>query len=271
MLLLLVAALAASAPAAEAGMTLTVWAGEGSRSVHVSGETSRMRDVTVVVVSPSGALVDAYQATPGPGGGFEKEFRISELWREDGVYYVRASQGAPLYSAEAGVRVSDGRAHQTEEARSTFERAAEPREPGGALELRADGEPGSDLVEVSGTAATLDLPVRVEVRGPDGRVVAAASLEPLADGSFSAPLQTGGRLWEKDGLYTVSASQGPREASARIEISGGLVVPEFGSAAALAAAGFAAAVAAGRRLGRARGPASPAGSGGASGGSHRII
>lgn len=247
MLALLVAALAVSA-SAEAGMTLTVEAGDGSRSVSVSGTTSRQADVIVVVVSPSGALVDVYQAAPGAGGEFATEFRISELWREDGVYVVRAQQGAPLYSAQAGVRVSDGRAHQTESVQSTFERLAEPDGRKGELELRADGELGSDLVVVSGVAATLDLPVRVQVRGPDGGLVAAASLEPLADGSFSAPLQTGGRLWEQDGFYEVSASQGPEEASALIEISGGVVVPEFGSAAAIAAAGAAAAAAAGRRL-----------------------
>ena len=250
MLALAIAALAASAAAAEPGMTLAVEAGDGSRSVLVYGTTSRDLEVTVVVVSPSGALVDVHQAAPDGDGGFAREFRISDLWREDGLYEVRAQQGAPLYSARAAVQISDGRAHATESAQSTFERLAEPAGLERSLEVSAGGEPGSDLVTVSGAAATLDLPVLVRVFAPDGGVVAEAVLEPRGDGTFSAPLQTGGRLWEQDGVYAVSASQGSAEARAEIEISGGVVVPEFGSAAAVAAAGLAAAAAAGRRLAR---------------------
>lgn len=246
-------ALALSASAAEAGMTLTVSAEDGSRAVLVAGSTSRQDDVSVVVVSPDGGIADAYQVTPDPRGAFWLEIKISPTWRQDGEYAVRAHQGSsPLYSAEAGVRVSGGRALQTESVQSTFDRLAEPAERRGVLEVRAVGEFESDMVTVSGTAATLDSPVHVEISEPGGKIILIAQLEPLRDGTFSAPLQTGGPLWETDGTYTVTARQGggrPQSDSAEIEIAGGVVVPEFGAAAALAAAGFAGAVAAGKRAG----------------------
>ena len=120
------------------------------------------------------------------------------------------------------------------------------------MTVSADGEIGSEMVTVSGTAATLEAPVRVRVLGPDGEVVVVAELEPLRDGTFSAILEVGGALWEKDGFYTVEARQDGSPAyrdAAEIEIRGGVVVPEFGAAAALAAAGLAGAVAAGRKIG----------------------
>ena len=252
-MVVLLAALAVSAAWAQDGMTLSAHAGEGSRSVLVSGTTTRPGDVTLVVSFPDGGIADAYQLRPGPGGGFAQEIVISPAWGQDGTYTIKARQDeSSRYSAQASVEIAGGRALETDSIQSTFDRLAEPPEPAGELEVRADGEPGSSLVTVSGTAATLGEPVRVEVSGPDGAVVAAAALEPLRDGTFSAPLQVGGPLWE-DGTYTVRARQAgdpAYEDSALIEVAGGVVVPEFGAAAALAAAALAGAVAAGRLGGR---------------------
>ena len=248
-MVLLLAALAFSAAWAQEGMTLSVAAGEGSRSVLVSGTTSRPGDVTLVFVFPDGGIADAYQLTPGPGGAFAQEIRISPAWGQDGTYVVRAQQdGSSRYSAQAGVEIAGGRALETGAVQSTFDRLAESTEPEVGLEVLAQGEIGSDLVTVSGTAATIGSPVRIEVTGPGGVVVAAAALEPLRDGTFSAPLRTGGPLWE-DGTYTVTARQAgdpAHEDSAEIEVAGGVVVPEFGAAAAIAAAALAGAVGAGR-------------------------
>lgn len=249
----MIVALLALALAAEAGMTLTVAAEDGSRSVLVVGTTSRADDVTMLVVSPDGNIVDAYQMTPEPDGSFVQEIRISPAWLQDGAYRIRAQQGNyELYSAEAGVDVAGGRALETESVQSTTDRLAEPAERARVLEVSADGEIGSEMVTVSGMAATLEAPVRVQVRGPDGEIVVVAEIEPLRDGAFSALLEIGGSLWEKDGFYTVEARQDGDPAyqdSAEIEIRGGVVVPEFGAAVALAAAGLAGAVAVGRRIG----------------------
>lgn len=249
----MIIALLALALAAEAGMTLTVSAEDGSRSVLVAGATARADDVTMLVVSPDGNIVDAYQMTPEPDGSFVLEIRISPAWKQDGTYWIRAQQGDyDLYSAEAGVGIADGRALETESVQSTADRLAEPAERSRVLTVIADGEVGSEAVTVSGAAATLEAPVRVRVLGPDGEVVVVAEIEPLRDGTFSAILEVGGALWEKDGFYTVEARQDGSPAyqdSAEIEIRGGVVVPEFGAAVALAAAGLAGAVAAGKRIG----------------------
>lgn len=242
----------ALALAAEAGMTLTVTAEDGSRSVLVVGTTSRADDVTMLVVSPDGNIVDAYQMTPEPDGRFSQEIRISPAWLQDGTYWVRAQQGDyELYSAKASVDVAGGRALETESVQSTTDRLAEPTERTRVLEVNADGEVGSETVTVSGMAATLEALVHVQVLGPDGEIIVVAELEPLRDGTFSAILEVGGSLWEKDGFYTIEAHQDgdpSYQDSAQIEIRGGVVVPEFGAAAALAAAGLAGAVAIGRRI-----------------------
>ena len=67
-------------------------------------------------------------------------------------------------------------------------------------------------------------------------VVSVEQITPDLDGKFAKDITTGGPLWTQDGIYTVSAQQGEspdHKASVEVEIVDGVVIPEFGTIAAL--------------------------------------
>ena len=227
--------------AADAGMSLTATA--GGSNISVSGETaSSITDVTFTVRTPDGANVVAVdQVTPDANGIFGTEFNCSN-WKQDGLYTITAQQGSSsLYTIELSIEVNGGVSAETSASDSSLiadteavtEVAAEEES---GLSITASAVEGSDTIGITGHTTKTNEDVTLTVTSPNGNIVSIDQLRPGSNGDFATDIVIGGQLWSQDGIYTVVAQQGNAAAfkdSVEVDILDGLVVPEFGTIAAM--------------------------------------
>ena len=92
-----------------AGFTLTAGGMEGSTTIDVSGTTDRSGDITLTVTAPNGNIVTVSQISPS-GGSFATTITTGgALWSQDGMYTIKAVQGAASsHQKTAQVEVIDG-------------------------------------------------------------------------------------------------------------------------------------------------------------------
>ncbi len=92
------------------GLKITADAVVGTTTISISGQTDRTTDVTIVVTSPIGNRVSIAQITPNADGSFMTDINIGgELWKQDGDYTIKASQGNDLFHQDqVTVDVMDG-------------------------------------------------------------------------------------------------------------------------------------------------------------------
>ena len=227
--------------AADAGMSLTATA--GGSNISVSGETaSSITDVTFTVRTPDGANVVAVdQVTPDADGIFGTEFNCSN-WKQDGLYTITAQQGSSsLYTIELSIEVNGGVAAEASANDSsliadTEAVAEEVAEEENGLSITASAVEGSDTIGITGYTTKTNEDVTLTVTSPNGNIVSIDQLRPGSNGDFATDIVIGGQLWSQDGIYTVAAQQGNAAAfkdSVEVDILDGLVVPEFGTIAAM--------------------------------------
>ncbi len=227
--------------AADAGMSLTATA--GGSNISVSGETaSSLTDVTFTVRTPDGANVVAVdQVTPDANGIFGTEFNCSN-WKQDGLYTITAQQGSSsLYTIELSIEVNGGVSAETSASDSSLitdteavTEVAAAEESG--LSITASAVEGSDTIGITGHTTKTNEDVTLTVTSPNGNIVSIDQLRPGSNGDFATDIVIGGQLWSQDGIYTVVAQQGNAAAfkdSVEVDILDGLVVPEFGTIAAM--------------------------------------
>jgi len=104
------------------------------------------------------------------------------------------------------------------------------------LTITADAVEGSDTIGITGYTSKTNEDITFTVTSPNGNLVSINQLAPESSGDFATDITTGGPLWSQDGIYTVVAQQGSGSAftdSVEVEILDGLVVPEFGTIAAM--------------------------------------
>jgi len=104
------------------------------------------------------------------------------------------------------------------------------------LEISADAVIGSTTIEITGLTDRLSQDVTLTVTAPNGNIVSIDQVSPMLDGGFTSVITTGGPLWKQDGFYTVTAKQYDSSlytASTEVDIKDGVVVPEFGTIAAM--------------------------------------
>ncbi|NND87542.1 MAG: PEFG-CTERM sorting domain-containing protein [Nitrosopumilus sp.] len=229
--------------AAPLGMAITATADRNSNTINLTGTTiSKMNDVTFRVTSPSGNnLVAISQVTPDSNGDFRTEFKIGPTWTENGFYTIKAMQQNSLYSLKVLVEVTNGMAKKTSVTESNLETGIyEAYTPNVAmdagLELYAEAVLGSTTIEISGTTDRVSQDITLTVTAPNGNKVSVGQVSPMLNGEFTSTITTGGSLWKQDGFYTVTAKQfdDPKyTASAEVDIKDGVVVPEFGTIAAM--------------------------------------
>ena len=95
---------------------------------------------------------------------------------------------------------------------------------------------GSDTIVITGTTDRISTDVALTIIAPNGNVVSIDQVSPSLNGEFTSVITTGGPLWTQDGIYTVTAQQfdsSAYKASAEVDIKDGVVVPEFGTIAAM--------------------------------------
>ena len=234
--------------AAESGMSLTATADEGSNIISVTGETSsNITDVIFRVITPNGEnVVSVDQVTPDANGQFSTQFNVSN-WGQDGMYKIKANQGTSLlYSIALNVEVNAGATAETSTTESSIvdnysnsdalEVTTESTEQRGGLSISANAMEGSDVIEITGQTSKTNQDVTFSVTSPNGNLVSVDQISPSVNGDFAADIAVGGPLWSQDGAYTVTAQQGNDAMftdSVEVEVADGLVVPEFGTIAAM--------------------------------------
>jgi predicted secreted protein with PEFG-CTERM motif len=234
--------------AKDAGMSLTAIAEEGENIISISGETtSNITDVTIRVISPNGSnVVGVDQVTPDANGEFSTQFNVSN-WTQDGMYKIKANQGTSLlYSITVSVEVSSGMTAETSTTQSSIVSnqsnddlsvvSTESTEQSSGLSIVANAMEGSDTIEITGQTSKTNEDVTFSVTSPNGNLVSVDQISPDTNGEFAVDISVGGPLWSQDGAYTVTAQQGNDSMftdSVEVEIADGLVVPEFGTIAAM--------------------------------------
>ena len=233
--------------AASLGMSITAVADNDSDTITITGKTaSDITDVTFTVTSPSGNNVVAIgQVSPDDNGDFSTTFKVGPTWTEDGFYEIKAMQSigsSSLYTLEVIVEVTDGTTEKTSVTESNLETGIfVPTEPSVTRDagIILDGivvENGSTMFEVNGTTDRLSQDITLTVTAPNGNVVTIDQISPMLSGEFTAEVTVGGPLWKQDGAYTVTVQQfkDPKYTdSTEVEIEDGVVVPEFGTIAAM--------------------------------------
>ena len=228
------------------GMSITATADKGSDTIMLMGQTiSEITDVTIIVTSPSGNNVVAVGQISPDNGNFDAEFKVGPTWSEDGFYTITASQSVvqnSLYTLNVEVEVINGMvANDTSATESNIESdvfiSSDPKVARDAgLEINAEAEMGSDMIEITGTTDRLSTDITLTVVAPNGNIVSIDQVSPGLNGEFTSVLTTGGPLWTQDGIYTVTAKQIDSSAytdSTEVDIKDGLVVPEFGTIAVM--------------------------------------
>jgi predicted secreted protein with PEFG-CTERM motif len=234
--------------AKDAGMSLTATAEEGGNIISINGETtSNITDITIRVISPNGSnVVGVDQVTPDANGEFSTEFNVSN-WSQDGMYKIKANQGTSLlYSITLSVEVNSGMTVEISTTDSSLvsnqsndDLAAIPSQQTEAiagLSIAANAMEGSDTIEITGQTSKTNEDVTFTVTSPNGNLISVDQISPDASGDFATDISVGGPLWSQDGAYTVTAQQGSGSAftdSVEVDIADGLVVPEFGTIAAM--------------------------------------
>jgi len=99
----------ATGTASASGLTLTAGGMEGSTTIDVSGTTDRSGDITLTVTAPNGNIVTVSQISPSSGSFATTITTGGALWSQDGMYTIKAVQGAASnYQVSAEVEVIDG-------------------------------------------------------------------------------------------------------------------------------------------------------------------
>ncbi len=228
------------------GMSLTATADKGSDTITVTGKTiSDITDITFTVTSPNQKLVSVDQITADGNGDFAATFKISPAWTENGFYEIQAMQGVgtnSLYTMKVLVEVANGMAERTSVTESNLETGIftpttnNVATPTGITLDNVTAENGSTMFEVTGMTDRVSQDITLTITSPSGNVITVDQISPMLDGSFAAEITVGGPLWKQDGFYTVVAQQFDDplySASDMIEIEDGVVVPEFGTIAAM--------------------------------------
>jgi len=234
--------------AKDAGMSLTATAEEGGNIISITGLTTANNGaVTLTVKTPDGANLQAIgQETPDANGEFSTEFNVSN-WKQDGMYKIKANQGTSLlYSITLSVDVTSGMTAETSTTESSLvgnysnedatQVSTESTQTMAGLSIFANAMEGSDTIEITGQTSKTNEDVTFSVTSPNGNLVSVDQISPDTNGDFATDISVGGPLWSQDGAYTVTAQQGSGSAftdSVEVEVADGLVVPEFGTIAAM--------------------------------------
>ena len=227
------------------GISITATTEKAGNSITVSGTTvSDYTDVTFSVWSPNQNLVAAWQDTPDADGNFGTTFTIGSNWTEDGFYTIVVKQGtSSTYEVKATVEITNGMTlRSTSETFGNLETGIfTPNENNAAKDAGLFLDPviienGSTMFEVTGMTDRVSQDITLKVTAPNGNVVKVDQISPRLDGNFAAEITVGGSLWKQDGFYTVTVQQfdDPKyTASVEVDILDGVVVPEFGTIAAM--------------------------------------
>ena len=104
------------------------------------------------------------------------------------------------------------------------------------LFITANAIEGSSIIDISGSTTDTNNEILFVVKSPDGNLVSVEQISPDRNGNFAAWYEVKDPLWYQDGAYTITAQQGTElmfTDSVEVEVENGVIVPEFGTIAAM--------------------------------------
>ena len=215
-------------------------------SILVTGKitgVTEYKPVKLFVTDSDGFLVFAPEATIGDGGKFSKLINPPIPSFNAGVYTVTATHEDTVERASASFVVVAQELPRndikilTEEPREKGGEEEEPAiAPKGGIMLSANATNGSNVIKVSGNTSIQGTDLTLTVTSPTGNLVSIGQVTPGIGGAFETEIKTGGPLWKEDGFYTITANQGVEKIlkqSIQVQIEDGVIIPEFGTIAAM--------------------------------------
>lgn len=221
------------------GMSVNVDAEQGSSTISISGQTdSLLNDISIIVTSPSGNVVSIDQVSPEISGEYMADIQIGSLWKQSGIYTISIQQGDSARQMTIPVEISDGATMETSVSKSLpgLGRAPMVSYDEGGLKFTADAPEGAVAIGIDGNTDRINTDVVLVVKAPNGNIVSIDQITPDQDGDFSTVIGVGCPTWKQDGFYTITARQGDPSfynTSVEVEILDCVIVPEFGTVAAL--------------------------------------
>ncbi|MGI0056630.1 MAG: PEFG-CTERM sorting domain-containing protein [Nitrosarchaeum sp.] len=211
-------------------------------SVLVIGKitgVSVFKPVTLTVISPDGEVVYAPQVPFDNEGMFKRLIHPTLPSFKEGTYTVIASHEDTEKTAQIQFTVIAS----TTNPKGTPSESATPKispkiSPGksSAITLSTETNNGDNKIIVNGSTTSSITDITFIVTSPNGNLISIAQVTPGTNGKFSTEIISGGPMWKEDGLYTITANQGlssEHKQSVQVEISNGVVVPEFGPIAVM--------------------------------------
>ncbi len=201
-------------------------------SVLVIGKitgVSIFKPVTITVISPDGEVIYAPQLSFDDDGVFKRLIHPPLPSFKDGTYTVIASHEDTEKTAQIQFTVIG----------STMSPIKSP-EPEiidnkpSVITLSTETTFGDNKIIITGSTISSTTDITFTVTSPNGNLISIAQVTPGTNGEFSTEIISGGPLWKEDGFYTITANQGlssEHKQSVQVEISNGVVIPEFGSIA----------------------------------------
>jgi predicted secreted protein with PEFG-CTERM motif len=205
-------------------------------SVLVLGKITGVADfkpVKLTVIAPDGEVVYSPDLSFDENGEFKRLIHPTLPSFKEGTYTVIASHKdtqkiAQIQFTVVGSLVADSEGTDSQESETTNNTSP--------ISLSAETIFGADRIVLTGSTSTTETDITFTVTAPNGNLVTIAQVTPKSNGEFSAEIKTGGPLWDEDGMYTITANQGTSsqyKQSVQVEISDGVVVPEFGTIAVM--------------------------------------
>ena len=207
-------------------------------SVLVIGKitgVSIFKPITLTVISPDGEIIYAPELPFDDDGVFKRLIHPPLPSFKDGIYTVIASHEDTEKTAQIQFTVTGSSISPTESPIKSTEPEIIDNKPS-AITLSAETTFGDNKIIVTGSTISSTTDVTFTVTSPNGNLISIAQVTPGTNGEFSTEIISGGPLWKEDGFYTITANQGlssEHKQSVQVEISNGVVVPEFGSIAVM--------------------------------------
>ena len=196
---------------------------------------SIFKPVTITVISPDGEVIYAPELPFDDDGVFKRLIHPPLPSFKDGTYTVIASHEDTEKTAQIQFTV-------TGSSISPIKSPIKSQEPeviddkSSAITLSTETTFGDNKIIVAGSTISSTTDITFTVTSPNGNLISIAQVTPGTNGEFSTEIISGGPMWKEDGFYTITANQGlssEHKQSVQIEISNGVVVPEFGSIAVM--------------------------------------
>ncbi len=196
---------------------------------------SIFKPVTLTVVSPDGEIIYAPELPFDDDGVFKRLIHPPLPSFKDGIYTVIASHEDTDKTAQIQFTVTGSTISPIKSPAKSSEPEIIDNKPS-AITLSAETTFGDNKIIVIGSTTSSTTDVTFTVTSPNGNLISIAQVTPGTNGEFSTEIISGGSMWKEDGFYTITANQGlssEHKQSVQVEISNGVVVPEFGSIAVM--------------------------------------